>query len=358
LRDESYSTGQSSTDPKYGLVYTPFDRLTLRASAGSSFIAPTLDQMNAPESCGLTNVSDPFTTFAAFTANCSRGNPELVPESADTLALGFDLDLIEGMSLSLDYSKTDFRDRIVTSTTSDVLAMDYFNFRQAYGWTSDAKPPLDLVAQWVADPRSDKRIQRNPAGLDQIDRIISGSSNASAMVVKAYDLKWRYLFSVADIGMINLHLDAFFLDSYSYQLSPDRPVVEAVGKQNDLTGAVPPLPRWKANLSIGWSNGNHSANLTGHYVHDILFDANKLSYQARLPFSNYREVSVLRASTIFDASYNYTGIEAFGGDWSLTVGARNLFDRLPQKVPMLGGIEAVLHDPSGRMLYGRITLEL
>jgi len=88
-RDESYSTGQSSTDPKYGLVYTPFDSLTLRASAGSSFIAPTLNQLNAPQSCGLTNVSDPFTTFAAFTANCSQGNPNLVPESADTLALGF-----------------------------------------------------------------------------------------------------------------------------------------------------------------------------------------------------------------------------------------------------------------------------
>lgn len=43
VRDESYSSGQGSTDPKYGLVYTPMDRLTLRASAGSSFIAPSLN---------------------------------------------------------------------------------------------------------------------------------------------------------------------------------------------------------------------------------------------------------------------------------------------------------------------------
>ncbi len=357
-RDESYSTGQSSTDPKYGLVYTPFDSLTLRASAGSSFIAPTLNQLNAPQSCGLTNVSDPFTTFAAFTANCSQGNPNLVPESADTLALGFDLDLIEGMSLSVDYSETDFVDRIVSSTTTDVLATDYFNFRQAYGWTSSAKPPLDLVAQWVADPRSDKRIQRNPAGLDQIDRIISGDTNASKMLVKAYDLKWRYLFSMADIGLINLSVDASYLDSYTYQLRPDRPVVEAAGLQNDLTGAVPPLPRWKGNVSIGWSRDNHSANLTGRYIHDMVFDANKFAYQANLPFSNYRDVSELRASTIFDASYNYRGVEAFGGELSFTVGARNLFDRLPQKVPMLGGMESIMYDPTGRMLYGRITLDM
>lgn len=76
--------------------------LALRASAGFSFIAPSLCQLNAPPSSGQTNVSDPFTTFAAFTANRSQGNPNLVPETADTLSLGVDLDSIENMSISLD----------------------------------------------------------------------------------------------------------------------------------------------------------------------------------------------------------------------------------------------------------------
>jgi len=111
VRNEEYSTGQKSTDPKYGVVYAPLDRLTLRASAGTSFIAPSLGQLNAPEACGLTNVSDPFTIFAAFTANCARGNPDLVPESADTLSAGFELDLIEGIKLSIDWSETDFTDQ-------------------------------------------------------------------------------------------------------------------------------------------------------------------------------------------------------------------------------------------------------
>jgi iron complex outermembrane recepter protein len=339
-------------------VYTPMDRLTLRASAGSSFIAPSLNQLNAPQSCGLTNVSDPFTTFAAFTANCSQGNPNLVPESADTLSLGFDLDLIEGMSVSIDYSETDFVDRIISSTTGDVLAADYFNFRQAFSYTATAKPPLDLVAQWVNDPRSDKRIQRNPAGLDQIDRILSGASNASKMLVKAYDLKWSYRFSVADFGMFSMAIDGTYVDSYQYQLSVERPIVEAAGLQNDLTGAVPPMPRVKANVSLGWSRDRHSANLTGRYIDDVVFNANKFAYQANLPFSNYREVDMLKASTIFDASYNYRGVEALGGELSFTVGARNLFDRMPQKVPMLGGMESVLYDPTGRMLYGRVTFEM
>ncbi len=358
VRDEDYSTGQSSTDPKYGFVYMPFDRLTLRGSMGTSFIAPTLNQLNAPQSCGLTSVSDPFTSFAAFTANCSQGNPNLVPESADTKSLGFELDLLQGMSLSLNWSETDFTDRIVSSTTADVLAADFFNFRQATGYAGTDLPPLSMVADWVANPRSDPRIQRNPNNLEQIERIISGATNASSMRVEAFDLQFGYLFPVADLGTFNISLDATYIESYEYQLSEDRPVVEAVGQQNNLTGAVPPMPRWKANLSLGWSRGQHSANITTRYMHDMVFDATKFEFQAGFPFSNYRDVDTLRASTIVDASYNFRHLEAFGGEFAFTVGARNLFDRLPQKVPMQGGVEAVLYDPTGRMLYARITYEM
>jgi len=358
LRDESYSTGQSSTDPKYGIVYTPIDRLTLRASAGSSFIAPSLNQLNAPETCGLTNVADPFTIFAAFTANCSKGNPNLVPESADTLSVGFELDLIEGMTLSIDYSKTDFTDRIVASTTNDVLSADFFNFKQATGFSGTAKPTLAQVAAWNADPRSDKRVVRDPSNMAQIDRIFSGDSNASSMLVKAYDMQWSYRFSVGDIGMFNVGLDATYVDSYQYQLSVDRPVVEGVGLQNDNTGAVPPMPQWKANLNLGWMMGQHSANVTTRYIDSMVFDANPFSFQRSLPFSNYRTVTELHASTIVDAAYNFSQLEALGGEFAFTLGARNLFDRMPQKVPMLGGMESVLYDPTGRMVYARVTYEL
>ncbi|WP_237134211.1 TonB-dependent receptor plug domain-containing protein [Pseudohongiella sp. O18] len=358
VRNEDYSTGQSSTDPKFGLVYIPTDWLTVRATTGTSFIAPTLNQLNAPESCGLTNVSDPFTTFAAFTANCSQGNPNLVPESADTTAFGVTLNLLDGMTLDIDWSETNFEDRIISSTTADILAADFFNFRQATGYSGSGLPPVDQVRAWVNNPLSDKRIQRDPNNVAQIDRIISSSTNASKMDVTALDLKFDYLFSIGDWGTMNFGLDATYVDSYTYQLSADRPVVEAKGNQNALTGAVPPMPEWKANASIGWNMGNHSANVIVRYIDEITFDAEKFSFQRFLPFSNYRNVEVLRASTITDASYNYSGLDALGGEFSFTVGARNLFDRLPQKVPMLGGMESILYDPTGRMLYGRVTFEM
>lgn len=371
IRNESYSTGQSSTDPKYGIVYSPLDSLTFRASKGTSFIAPSLNDLNAPESCGLTNVSDPFTVFAAFTASCSQGNPNLVPESADTLSAGMSWSIMSGMTLDLDWSETDFTDRIITSTTEDVLSADFFNFQQAYGQVPAGQlPTLAQVETWVADPRSDDRIIRNPSNLAQIDRVISGRTNASSMFVQSVDMKFNYFFSLddmfglrnligaSDMGSMNLSLNATHLSEYTYQLSPDRSVNDGIGQQNNRTGAVPPLPKWKANLGLGWVGDQHSFNITARYIDEVVFDANKFSFQRFLPYSNYRKVDMLEASTIVDASYNFTQYEALGGEMSFTVGARNLFDRQPQKVPMLGGIESMLYDPTGRIVYARMTYQL
>ena len=157
---------------------------------------------------------------------------------------------------------------------------------------------------------------------------------------------------------MSLNVAATFVDEYSYQLKVTDDVIDGVGQQNYNAGAVPAMPEFKGNVRIGWMRGNHSANLTVRYIDEIVFDADKFSFQQYLPFSNYRNVEVLRASTIADFAYNYSQYETLGGEVSFTVGARNLFDRMPQKVPMLGGVESNLYDPTGRMLYARITYEM
>jgi len=52
------------------------------------------------------------------------------------------------------------------------------------------------------------------------------------------------------------------------------------------------------------------------------------------------------------------GFEALGCELSFTVGARKLFDRLSQQVPMLGGNDSIMYDPTCRMAYARSTYEM
>ena len=106
VRREEFSTGQASTDPKFGVTYAPTSWLTLRGTTGDAFIAPTLSQLYDPVSCGLSTVTDRFGPFSAFTTACAGGNALLKNETATTQSAGFDL-VFENFDLHLTWNNTE-----------------------------------------------------------------------------------------------------------------------------------------------------------------------------------------------------------------------------------------------------------
>lgn len=363
VRDESFSTGQGKVVDKYGIVYQPVDWLNLRATKSQAFIVPTLPQLNRPESCGLSNVDDLFTTFSGFITSCATGNPNLSSETSDSLSFGFDMTLIDNLVWSLTWSETDFADRIVSTTTQDIVRTDYKNFQLATGFaptTANPYPTIEQLAAWVADPRSDKRILRSPDDLTTTVRINQSDSNASSMLVRAWDTSLSYGFSLSDIGLgdwgdINLHLEATYVDTYKFQLASDSPVLEAKGNQNNSFGAVPSIPEVRANLRMSWTLGQHSVGATTRYVDEVVFDANEFSFQRFFPGSTWTTTDVIRATTQMDAFYSYRGFEFADGEFNFTLGARNVFDRMPQKVGMISGIDGERMDVLGRVVYARVN---
>lgn len=361
VRDESFSSGQGKVIDKYGLTYTPTDWLNLRATMGEAFIVPTLQQLNRPQQCGLSNFDDPFTTAQGFITSCATGNPGLFSETSDSTSVGFDLTLFEDLVWSLTWSETDFVDRIVSTTTQDIARSDFRNFVAATGFVAtDAQPEPteDQLRAWIASGQADPRIIRNNA-LEPI-RLLQSDSNASSMLVQAFDTSLSYGFSLDDVGLngwgdINLLLQATYTDTYSFQLQEDSPEREAVGNQNNDYGAVPPIPKIRANLRVNWTMGNHSVSATTRYVDELVFDANEFSFQRFLPGSTWRSTDVIREWTQMDMFYNYQGFEALGGELNFSLGARNVFDRMPQKTGMIAGVVASLQDPLGRVIYARVN---
>ncbi|MCB1672587.1 MAG: TonB-dependent receptor [Gammaproteobacteria bacterium] len=361
VRDESFSTGQGKVISKYGLTYAPVDWLNLRATSGEAFIVPTLNQLNRPEQCVLSNFDDPFTTAQGFITSCITGNPDLSSETSDSLSFGFDLTLFDELVWSLTWSETDFKDRIVSTTTQDIARSDFRNFRAATGFTPTDAQPEPTAAQlqaWLDSGLADPRIIRNNT-LEPV-RLLQSDSNASSMLVRAFDTSVSYGFSLDDVGLngwgdINLLLQATYVDTYTFQLSADAPEREAVGNQNNDYGAVPAIPELRANLRINWMLGNHSVSATARYVDEVTFDASEFSFQRFFPGSTWKHTDVIRAWSQLDAYYTYRDFEALGGVMNFSVGARNLFDRMPQKVGMIAGVEASLQDPLGRVIYARVN---
>lgn len=365
VRDESFSTGQGKLVDKYGIVYRATDWLNFRATKSQAFIVPTLPQLNSPESCGLSNVDDLFTTFSGFITSCSTGNPNLSSETSDSMAAGFDITLFENLVWSLTWSETDFSDRIVSTTTQDIVRSDFKNFRDATGFVPTGDNPYPTEAQliaWVADPRSDKRILRSPDDITTTVRINQSDSNASTMLVRAWDTQLSYGFNLDSLGLdnwgnINLHLDATYVDTYTFQLAADSPILEAKGNQNNTYGAVPSIPELRANFRMAWNKGPHSVSATARYVDEVAFDANEFSFQQFFPGSTWQSTDRIYAWSQLDAFYTYRGYEMFGGEVNMSVGARNLFDRMPQKTGMIAGVDAQLQDALGRVVYARVNYQ-
>ena len=368
VRREEFSTGQASTDPKYGLTWAATDWLTLRATYGDAFIAPSLSQLLSPISCGLSTVTDRFSPFSAFTTACSGGNPNLTNETSTSQQLGFDPhfdDLLGGsLALSVTANNTEFQNRIVGQNAQQKMELDFFAFKQATGFTGSGltgdQPTEAQLAAWIADPRSDKEIIRDPSDIGTILQVNGlGSANAESVEVSAYDIQGTYRFSLDNIGDFRIGLQATVWDEFLYQDDPAQPIVDGAGNYNDVTGAAPSIPKVRANLTTGWTRGNHSLVAISRYVDKVKnYDGPRYTFMQDFGgFTDRRAITEIRTWTQVDANYTYRGFQMFDGELSFTLGARNLFDREAQKTPEFAGVAGALQDPMGRVFYARAVYD-
>ncbi|MCB1671659.1 MAG: hypothetical protein KDI29_11080, partial [Pseudomonadales bacterium] len=265
---------------------------------------------------------------------------------------------------SLTWNNTDFQNRIVAQSGQQKMEIDYFNFQQATGFSGDGRtaatqPSLAQLQAWVADPRSDKDIIRDPDDILSILQVNGlGSANAESVEVTAYDMQGTYRFSLDNIGDFRIGLQATFIDEFLYQDDPAQPIVDGAGNYNDVTGAAPELPEWKVNLTTGWTRGNHSIVAITRYVDEVLnYDGPTYTFMRSFGGTTLRTVDSIRAWTQLDANYTYRGLSVLDGELSFTVGSRNLFDREAQKTPEFAGVAGALQDPMGRVIYARLVYD-
>lgn len=363
VRHEDFSTGQKSTDPKFGITYSPTDWLSLRATRGDAFIAPSISQLLRPVSCGDQTVTDRFGPQSAFTTACGGGNRTLQNESSESMQFGADL-VFGNFDLSVTWNNTDFSNRIININAQAKMETDFANFKRATGFTGSglagSRPTEQQLRDWVASPLSDKDIIRSPNDIYTI--LITNNvstTNAQRVDVTAYDIAANYNFYLGDIGDFRIGLQATYIEEFLYQQNAQSPIRDGAGGYNDNTSAAPSLPRWKGNLLAGWTLGNHSVNTITRYVHSMgPYNGPQFAFMDGFGSTNRpRNLTSVKPWSQLDASYTYRGLSALNGELSFTLGARNLFDRAPQRSPEFAGVMGALQDPLGRVLYGRVVLD-
>jgi outer membrane receptor protein involved in Fe transport len=321
-RYEDYGGGVDSADPKINLLWRPTLDLSVRASAGTSFRAPSLSQQFGVQTT-LAELIDPAVGIPQFFPVRAQPNPNgapLNPEEADVLTLGVSYALTENIELGADYWSFDYSEVIIQQD-----------------------PQAILNAAALGDPQAQTQVIRDPAsGL--LLRVDSYYTNASTLDTDGFDLSITYSPELDRGGSLRLGADMTLIKSYDI-VDPQAGSVDGLGRRNFANFATS-TPELRANLFANWAFGNHGINVYVRHIDSYLDDQVDLGQGP----SSYRPID---SHVTLDAQYNIAFRDGAGP--TLTFGATNLLDEDPPYLATNGGYDSKVHDPRGRVLYAKAS---
>jgi len=348
---------QDTFDPKITVLFRPTDSLTLRASGGSSFRAPSLQQTSG----FLTTVDNQVDIVGGTTykPSISQGNPNLAPETADTLNFGLSWipqdGFLEGLSVDIDYYTYEYEDIVTRESDVNLVAADNAAI-EAY---VAANPGTSLADAALLADRNYRQIIRNSSGI--LLRILPDFSNADSSEVEGIDLTASYSWD-SDWGNWRVGVQAAHVLKYDIEIGDQD--IDAVGSYNFTNLVARPLPEWKVNGTVSWSMNNHRVFVMARWIDELDED---------IPLGTagfFKAVTALAGNTstandmadghiedmlTVDLQYNYNlGELSFFTDANVTLGIQNIFDEEPPVVSYITGYDPTLHDGRGRLFFVKV----
>ncbi len=359
--EEFDEIGEDTTDPKITVLWRPFDSLSLRASAGSSFRVASMQQLFGSITT-VANQTDVL-TGTAFLPSITLGNDQLVPETADTYNLGVSWaptdGFLEGFQIDLDYYNIDYKDVITRESTNVIIAQD--NAMLAAAVAAGTYPTLQAAA--AAGAGNTRQMIRAAAG--NLVRILPDFVNAAAADIDGYDLNASYTFDTS-FGLWRVGAQGAWAKTYDVDYQGT--TTDAVGQYNQNNVVARPLPEFKWNGTLAWSMDKHRAFLLVQYVDDVNFGrlgGTEAFFRetVRIALGDGAASDIytkdIKSMTTTDVQYTYSfGELAMLNDSSISVGIKNLTDEEPPWVPVVNSFSPILHDPRGRVWFLRVSASM
>jgi len=314
-RLERYSEFGLTNNPQIGLIWRPFEELKARATYGTSFRAPLLNDLNpVPFEVVPLPEPDPTTGGVTNTLAVFGGNRNLKPEKARTWTAGLDFTSraepeVRASATYYDISFTD----VITDPEFSVDVTDVLSQEAILGPSIiQRNPSAASIQQLAASPG-----YTNLFGIDlaTVGAVFdSRMHNLSSVRTRGVDLdgSWSDQTSLADI---ELGLNGTYIFRFDTRFTPDAPTVSILN-----TAYNPADLRMRARAII-----RHSG----------------LTFAAFVNFTNsYRETDMVGAReigtwTTVDGTVKYLFNSEHGplADAALLLSATNLLNRAPPFVP-------------------------
>lgn len=312
VRYERYDEVGGLATPKFGVNYQPIPDLSLKATWGKSFKAPTLSQQNTVRQGVLLAPSFylPAPSTGRNVLQISGGSRGLEPEKAATLTLTAELkpQSIPGLRIEGSYFSVRYKNRVITPIAGSRQA-----FQPEYADLILLNPTLEQVLAATASLPLGIQNQTagayDPANLAAI--VFNQLQNAAEQHIRGVDATASYEFSAGG-NRFNLEANASYLKS-DQKLSAGQPTI-------NRAGTIFNPPHWRGRASAAWRRGSVGATLAYNYTGGTDDNRTTTVYQV----SGFRSV---------DATIRWqpdgTGFE---GGWSFLLGAQNLLNEKPSRI--------------------------
>ena len=325
LRYDDWSQFGDDTTFQIGIEFTALADLKLRSTYGTVFRAPSISDLFGGQVDSFPTYNDPCVPLAgeSLPAGCAQlgvqtdsqvlarvgGNPDLLPETGDTLTVGV-------------VWNPEFGDHNFT------FIADYWAIELEAGISS-------LGVQFTLN---DCYLEQNPAACALITRnadysinnIIDASLNVAEETAAGIDteFKWNYPSEIGDLRASVLWTHVLKREQIQFA---GNPVDDFVGR---FTGAA--FAEDKANVTLQWTHGEWSVSYLGEYISGLEGGTGfGLDYTQIIPSQFYSDIV---------ASYTYDD------SVTVTAGITNITDEAP---PFIDTGFNGKTDPSTYRMFGQ-----
>ncbi len=332
---------------KFGLQWAPVESIRLRGSFNHAIRAPSLIELYNPQTVTNTSVfsNDPCagaTPTMSF-EQCARtgvtqaqygnilqcisnqcsvltgGNPEVQPETADTVTVGFTLNptALPELTMSVDWYEIEVEDII-------------------------GNIPLNTIFNGCADgthPEYCSMVVRTPFGTLFGDTIAGGgyvqgtSANVAKATFQGVDAQGSYRFDVGSLGSIVASLNAVYIIDTKTLPDPESTEYDCAGLYGNQCGAA--IPDWRHSMRLSWLfPGDFQASLQWRYIGSVGHEANT----DQVPLQLFDEDTGERVLVDFGGTLGSRSYFDLAGTWDITdqysvrLGINNLLDQDPPLV--------------------------
>ncbi|GGB27379.1 TonB-dependent receptor [Sphingomonas metalli] len=339
VRYDKYSDVGDTTNPKFGINWSPFRGLTVRGSYGTSFRAPLFSQIYGNSSnIFVQPYADPTLGGTIVQgAALSGGNTGLRPEEAKTWSAGADWEPTRNLRLSLTYWNVKYTGQ-VDSYLGDLAILS----REAqFAGTGVILRGADAAARIRELLASGITVARGVLPANPVLFIDGRTQNLGRSETSGIDLVGSYTLETEKAGIFTLNANATYLTRYLAAITPSGTLID---RRNTVFNPL----TFKGRGSLNWLYDGVNTRLTVNHVGG--YDNNTLPNNGVQKVDSY---------TTFDLGVTFNIGDAepqgfFDGGFSLSFDALNLFDRKPPFLDFAptvngsGGYDATAANPVGR----------